>query len=110
MKSNSFVFNKRYLKTYELYSTGQIIEYGVGDIVVCVDDVIKNLKSFKHNPLINGNKYKVIQIYKLAEDIFLNNDFLRVDVENLETGEISKGWESIRFKLEMEFDSDKYNL
>lgn len=101
----------KYLKTFELFSeTGQALNYGVGDTVVCSDDEIKNLKSFKINPLNANQKYKVLRIYKTPEDKFLNNPYMRVDVENLDTGEVTKGWESKRFKVEMEFDADKYNI
>lgn len=99
----------KFLKTYELY-TGNYVDYVVGDIVVCSDDVIIGLKYSKHNPLKEGDKYKILKIYNIPEDKFLKNPFLRVDVENLETGEISKGWESKRFKLEFEFDAGKYNI
>ena len=34
---------------------------------------------------------------------------MRVDVKD-ETGVISKGWESTRFKLDVEIDADKYNM
>jgi hypothetical protein len=91
-------------------STGNQLDYEVGDIVVCSNDRIESIKQFKHNPLSKGIKYKVLKIYKLAEDIFLKNPYMRIDVENLETGEITKGWETKRFKLDVEFDSDKYNL
>ena len=102
----------KYLKTFELYSsnTGNIVDYKVGDIVVCSNDHIEQLKPTKYNPLKSGVKYKVLKIYNLPEDKFMKNPYLRVDVENLETGEISKGWESIRFKTEMESSADKYNL
>lgn len=102
----------KHLKTFEYYNTttGQIVDYNVGDTIVCINDKIPNLKSTKHNPLKDGTKYKVLQIYKLAEDIYLKNPYMRVDIENLETGEISKGWETIRFKAEMESAADKYNF
>jgi hypothetical protein len=104
----------RYIKTYELYntSTGHALDYDVGDTVVCVDDKKAGIPPFttSKTPLIEGKKYKVLKIYKLIEDKFLKNKFMRVDVENLETGKISKGWESTRFKSEVEFDADKYNL
>lgn len=102
----------KHLKTFEFFSTdtGQALDYDVNDIVICSDDKIPNLKSFKHNPLVNGDKYKVLKIYNNLEDKFLKIDYKRVDVENLETGEISRGWESTRFKAEAEFDADKYNM
>ena len=102
----------KYLKLFELYTTGQLIDYGVGDTVVCVRDTgyMSTIKGSVKHVLEIGDKFKVIKIYRLAEDIFLKNDFLRVDVENIETGEISKGWESTRFKIEMEDIADKYNL
>lgn len=99
----------KYLKTYELY-TGAHIDYNVGDTVVCSKSHIAQMKPTKYNPLKEGVRYKVLKIYSLPEDKFLNNPFLRVDVQNLENDEISKGWESNRFKLEFEFDANKYNL
>lgn len=107
----------KYLKTFELYSspnpgTGNQIDYEVGDTVVCSDD-IGHSGAARGNKLVDLNKntqYKVLKLYKTIEDKFLGNKFLRVDVQNLETGEITKGWESTRFKLEFEFDADKYNL
>jgi hypothetical protein len=101
----------RYLKTYELHSapgTGNMIDYEVGDTVVCVDDSKK--MSMRNFPLVKGKEYKVIKLYQQPEDKYLGNQFLRVDVENTKTGEITKGWESTRFKLEMEFDAGRYNL
>jgi hypothetical protein len=96
----------RFLKTYELY-TGNNVDYSVGDIVVCADDKIKGIKT---TSLKEGDKYNVLKIYSNPEDKFLKTPFLRVDVENIETGEISKGWDSNRFKLEFEFDAGKYNI
>jgi len=102
----------KYLKTFEFFSTetGQALDYEVGDIVICSDDKITNLKPTKRNPLIDGAKYKVLKIYNNLEDKYLNIKYKRVDVENLETGEITKGWESTRFKTETELNADKYNL
>jgi hypothetical protein len=102
----------KYLKTFEFFSTetGQALDYEVGDNVICFDDEIANLKSTKPNPLINGDKYKVLRIYNNLEDKYLNIKYKRVDVENLETGEISRGWESTRFKTESETIADKYNI
>ena len=102
----------KYLKTFEFFSTetGQALDYEVGDIVTCSEDKISNLKVFKHNPLINGAKYKVLRIYNNLEDKFLKIKYKKVDVENLKTGEISKGWESTRFQTETEFDAGKYNI
>jgi hypothetical protein len=97
----------KYLKTYELYSTGQIIDYGIGDIVVCVDD---HAKMSMRMPLVKGDKYEVLRIYTMPEDRFLGNKFSRVEVEDIKTGQVTRGWESTRFKIEMEFDVDKYNL
>jgi hypothetical protein len=99
----------KFLKTYELY-TGNNIDYTIGDTVVCSKDHIAQMKPTKYNPLKEGDKYKVLKIYSPPEDKFLKNPFLRVDVENLETGEVSRGWESNRFKLEFEFDAGKYNI
>ena len=98
----------RYIKTYEVYTgTGNEIDYGVGDTVVCVDDYTsKNLRM----PLIKGKEYKVVRIFKMMEDQYLGNKFLRVDVEDPETGEITKGWESTRFKVDFESDAGLYNL
>jgi hypothetical protein len=35
---------------------------------------------------------------------------MRVDVEDLETGKKLRGFKSTDFKLDIEFDADKYNL
>jgi len=95
----------RYIKTYELYTgTGNVIDYEVGDIVVCL------ISTAPTTSLEKGKEYKVIKIYQLPEDKYLGHKYLRVDVENIETGEITKGWRSTIFKLEMEFDADKYNM
>ena len=98
----------KYLKTYEFY-TGNAIDYSEGDIVVCVESIKSKFKIPKH-PLEIGKKYKVLKIYQTKEDKFLKNNIIRVDVENVETGEISKGWATTRFKIELEFDADKYNM
>lgn len=105
----------KYLKTFELHQqakTGQIIDYEIGDIVVCIKDsgVMSKIPGSIKHVLEIGEEYKVLKIYTILEDKYLGNKFLRVDVENVKTGEISKGWESMRFKLEMEFDADKYNM
>ena len=99
----------KYLKLFELFETGQLIDYEEGDTVVCVKDLFKNKGGVVHG-IQAGKEYKVIKIYTIPEDKFLGNKFLRVDVEDLETGEISKGWESMRFKSELEFNADKYNM
>jgi hypothetical protein len=98
----------KHIKTFELYTTGQVIDYELGDIVVCVNDITNNPSSIL--TLNKGDKYKVVKIYRLPEDIYLKNDYLRVDIENIETGKISRGWESTRFKAEVENIADTYNL
>lgn len=106
----------KYLKTFELHSMpitnpiGNFLDYEVGDVVVCADkeDLKNNFKAT--NKLEVGKKYKVLNLYQTPEDKFLKNPYLRVDVEDLETGEITKGWSSKRFKVEMEFDAGKYNI
>jgi hypothetical protein len=100
----------RYIKTFEFFSTetGQALDYEEGDIVICSDD--KYNPTGKYFAIDKGDKYKVLKIYKLPEDKFLKKDYMRVDVVNLETNEITKGWESTRFKTTLEFDVDKYNL
>jgi len=102
----------KYIKLFELFETGQLIDYEKDDTVVCITDsglMSKIPGSVKHI-LEVGKKYKVVKIYTIPEDKYLGNKFLRVDVKNIETGEISKGWESTRFKSELEFDADKYNM
>jgi len=91
-----------------LTDTGNALDYEVGDTVVC----IKSVKSGDAGKKIleEGNKYKVLKIYNLPEDKFLNNPFMRVDVEDIESGRITKGWQSTIFKVEVEFDADKYNI
>ena len=102
----------KHLQIYELYTgTGNVIDYEVGDTVVCIKKAIsKWYKGQKSSELEEGKEYKVIKLYQIPEDKYLGNKFLRVDVEDIETGIISKGWESTRFKLDMESDADKYNL
>jgi hypothetical protein len=95
----------KYIKLFE-YITGNFVNYKVGDIVICDKTVGRGGKI----ELQENKKYKVLKIYKLPEDKFLKNPFMRVDVEDLETDIITKGWESTRFKAEMEFDADKYNM
>jgi len=99
----------KYLKSFEL-ATGGAVDYDIGDTIICTNEIIHNLRSTKHNPLINGAKYKALKLYNTPEDKFLKTPYLRVDVENLDTGEISRGWESNRFKIEFEADADKYNI
>lgn len=92
--------------------TGQIVDYNVGDTVFCIDDIGHN-GAARGNKLVdlNQNKqYKVLKLYKTIEDKFLGNKFLRVDVQDIETGQITKGWESTRFKADIEFMSDLYNM
>ena len=99
----------RYLKTFELYTkpgTGNPIDYEVGDIVVCIKAVYGDTE----NRIYSGTRYKVIKMYQLPEDKFLNNPYLRVDVENLETGILTKGWKSNWFVTEIEDNANKYNL
>jgi hypothetical protein len=95
----------RYLKTFELYntSTGNYVDYKEGDIVVC-DEPTSNLF------LVKDKKYKVLRIYTSIEYKMMGKPYLIVDVEDVETGEISKGWESTRFHAIVEFDVDKYNF
>ena len=112
----------RYLKTYELF-TGNVVEYEEGDIVVCVNDTqgwsstgglagsTSGAPFLGKNKFLDiGKKYRVLKIYELPEDKYFGNKYARVDVEDIQTGEISKGWESTRFKQELEFDADKYNM
>jgi len=98
------------IKAFELYTgTGSMVDYEVGDVVVCINDKTKT-GAYIDIDIDNGKKYKVIKIYQILEDKYLGNKFMRVDIQDLETGEITLGWESTRFKLEMEFDADKYNM
>jgi len=99
----------KYLKYFELARTGNQLDYDVGDIVVCVSSFYKNHQ--ERVPILEKDKnYEVLKIYKTPEDIFLRNPFMRVDVKDLETGKITRGWESNRFKIEMEYFSDLYNM
>lgn len=100
----------KYLKTFEFFETetGQALDYGEGDIVVCSDE--KGVVLNKFSALDIGAKYKVLRIYNNPEDKFLKIKYRRVDVENLETGEISRGWESTRFQADTEFYANKFNL
>jgi hypothetical protein len=93
----------KHLKTFEFFETetGQALDYGEGDIVICSDE---------KGVLDVGTKYKVLRIYNNLEDKYLNIKYRRVDVENMETGEISNGWESTRFQCDTEFDAIKFNL
>lgn len=95
----------KYIKNFEFYSTetGQLFDYDIGDTVVCVEP---------KNDLEMTKKYKVVKIYSLAEDKFLamGNPFMRVDVENIDTGEITKGWKSTYFKLDADFDREIFNI
>lgn len=95
----------KYLKTFEFFETqtGQLCDFEKDDIVI---------SQITNKYLIKGREYKVLKIYQLPEDKFLvmGNPFLRVDVENLETGEISRGWKSTDFKIDYESISDLYNL
>lgn len=95
----------KYLKTFEFFetNTGQALDYSEGDIVICVD-------SGNFLTLDKGASYKVLKLYKLREDKMLGKPYMRVDVQDIETGYISKGYESTRFKLEVEVYGDKYNL
>ena len=103
----------KYLKTFEYFNTetGQALDYKEGDIVICSDaNVPTNNKKFLLSPLENGAKYKVLKIYNNLEDKFLKIKYKRVDVVNVETNEISRGWESTRFQADTEFNANKYNL
>lgn len=105
----------KYIKTFEYYntSTGNALDYDVGDTVVSTITRITTYDphDFSANPgLTSGRKYKVLKIYSIPEDKFLGNKFLRVDVEDLETGETLKGFKSTDFKIDIEFDADKYNM
>jgi len=94
-------------KIFEYYSkTGNQLDYEVGDTVIFI------AKNHRITDLMlkMNKKYKVVKIYSIPEDKFLKNPFLRVDVEDLETGEVYKGFKSTDFKLDVEFDADKYNL
>jgi uncharacterized protein (UPF0179 family) len=101
----------KYLKTFEFFETetGQILDYGEGDTVVCSDEVSPKNKNLL-NPLKKGSKYRVIKIYKNVEDKFLKNPYMRVDVVDLETNEISRGWESTRFQQDVEYIGNKFNI
>jgi len=97
----------KYLKTFELYNTGNQLDYDVGDIVKCTN---KNFKTTGYKLLTFNKEYKVLKIYQIPEDKFLKNPYVRVYVQDVETGEILKGMRSDYFKHEIESDADKYNL
>lgn len=100
----------KYIKTFELV-TGNALDYDSGDIVTCTTTAKPRWwKGVISSTIIKGEKYKVVKVYEIPEDKFMNNDYCRVDVEDLETGEVSKGWESTRFKLEMESDAEMFNI
>jgi len=97
----------KYLKTFEFFETetGQILDYNEGDTVVCCDGK-KNGAAI----LEKGKKYRVLKIYKNVEDKFLKNPYMRVDVVDLETNEITRGWESTRFQQDVEYMGNKFNI
>jgi len=102
----------KYLKSFEFFDTetGNFIDYKVGDTVVCIPRTDGRPEvSRNHEELKVGKKYKVLKIYKLIEDKFLKNPFMRVDIID-EYNNISRGWESTRFKNDVEFDMDNFNL
>lgn len=91
--------------------TGQIVDYNVDDIVICIKSApSKWYRDEEVSGLEKDKQYKVVKLYSIPEDKFLGNKFLRVDVQDIETGEISKGWESTRFKSDIEFMADIYNM
>ena len=100
----------KYLKKmFELQrttDTGNFMDYKEDDIVVSVTTIERGDKIL----LTKERKYKVIKLYKTVEDKFLNNPWMRVDVEDLETGEITRGWRSDQFKKKADFISKKYRL
>lgn len=104
----------KYIKRFELNTelntnTGQLLDYNEGEIVVSVVNKTQGYKNYLI--LKDGCKYKVLRLYSNFEDKFLENPpYKRVDVETIETGEISKGWDSRYFKTEIEFDADKFNI
>lgn len=102
----------KHLKTFEFFetNTGQALDYTEGDIVICVNNKPHLNTEIGYLGLNQNSKYKVLKIYKIREDKMLGKPYMRVDVENLETGDVTRGWESTRFKLEVEFYGDKYNL
>jgi hypothetical protein len=101
----------KYLKLFELFETGQLIDYEKDDIVVCIkSSPARWYKGELVSALEVGKQYIVVNLYQIPEDKYLGNKFLRVDVRNIETREISRGWESTRFKSELEFNADKYNM
>ena len=82
----------KYLKTYEKFG----LNYDIGDIVVCINpNIIKSDLKYGYGDLEYGKKYKVInmEIEKLlsGESRYL----IRLVIQNLETGEISR-WVSDR--------------
>jgi hypothetical protein len=82
----------KYLKTYEQNS----LKYNIGDIIVCSDSY--NVIGSK---LKSGQKYKVINI-----DVY---GYIKVmDIENYNV--LNGIYPQDRFKLEIEYDADKYNL
>lgn len=97
----------KYLKKFELYTTGNELDYNVGDTVVC------NTTHYDQKTQISvvekGQKYKVLKIYSIPEDKFLKNPYLRIDIQD-ENGKVYKGFRSDHFKHEIEYDTNKYNL
>lgn len=93
----------KYLKHFE----SPQFEYNVGDIIVYAP---------------SGRKYKVLKIYvdemhslsKLVNDGVISSSikqpYMRVDIEDLEKGFITKDIRSDEFISEIEFNSQKYNL
>ena len=95
----------KHLKKYENYNTGNSLDYNVGDIVVL------NKKKVNVPTILDDNdKYEVIRIYSIPEDVFLKNPYMRIDIRNIRTDEIIKGYTSDLFRLEIENDADIYNI
>ena len=114
----NIIFNMIYLKHFEDIDRIIPYNYQVGDIVaslITVQGLPKFKKNSDFNPIIvnlltKGSKYKVLKIVRGLEDKALGTPYMRVDVEDVETGKKTYGWKSNHFELESQFDAKKYNI
>lgn len=101
----------KYLKKFE--DVDRIIPYNytIGDIVVSLS-TIEGINKFGDTTILlkRGNKYKVLKIYRELDDKSIENPYMSVDVEDIETSKNTYGWRTSQFELATEFDAKKYNI
>jgi hypothetical protein len=103
------------ITNFKIFEENDIPYYYVGDVVVC----IRGTTDKDYDKPKTNNRYLVIGIGKYTDTNFIELDYVTkentheecyVDIKDIKTDMILKGWSANRFKSEIMIYADKFNI